>query len=104
MIQVNRKLKTPYSEPTEFAVHIKEYGIHVIAGKSDSFEECFSPFRVGSGVKVGSTVRALCYFLSLDVMALVKKKQIKVSVRTALAQDSYMVALDWIDRKKSEYF
>jgi len=27
--------------------------------------ECFSPFRVESGVNVGSTVRALCHFLSL---------------------------------------
>jgi hypothetical protein len=42
---------------------------------------------VESGVKVGSTG---------------KKKQIKVSVRTALAQESFMVAL--IDWKKSQSF
>jgi len=37
--------------------------------------ESFSPFRVESGVKVGSTVRALCHFLSLDVMALAKRNK-----------------------------
>ena len=37
--------------------------------------ECFRPFRVESGVKVGTPVRALCHFLSLDVMALTKRNK-----------------------------
>jgi hypothetical protein len=38
---------------------------HLLYISNNKWLECFSPFRVESGVRVGSTVRALCYFLSL---------------------------------------
>ena len=56
-----------------------------------------SSFSSGKWCESGNSCESFMPLSIIRCNGFGKKKQIKVSVRTALAQESLMIALDWID-------